>query len=376
MGSRKLFVVADPHLGSRKYPGVDPKVLETVISSSFYKAMAIASQRDDISRVVVAGDLFHGSVVPPGPVSDCSEAMALLDCGVDVLAGNHDTPNTDEDSSLHYITGLFGSGKRTRKLFSPGEITAEGFGSYLAIPFDRKYSARQAFDNAASMITTDCRVAIAHYGLTSSQWGDGSVLSKSPDFMDASDAIMFCRDHGIKTLICGHRHDFQVMKKGGVTVMCLGALSPTSFNQCGPDYGNFIVVDSDGDYELNVGVKGIPGLRYIRDLNFPNSDLIGCTCLTDNDSLPKKIDLSEDIEVLGIDPKKAKTISLNFVSPLSPNEAIVDAALEASTGYEELFTALTGKALSLFSGVDYSPKAPRGRNARYLDRACWRRDDR
>lgn len=119
--------MADIHLGAVRF---DVPALARDCLDAFRAALRLARERE-VDFIVLAGDVFHRSLVPPEVLRDADEALEEAG-GVPVLAidGNHDTPlYTERPSYLWYL------GQRGRLVFLRPFFDRETQ-SYQPVPWD------------------------------------------------------------------------------------------------------------------------------------------------------------------------------------------------------------------------------------------------
>ena len=197
---------------------------------------------------------------------------------------------------------------------------------------------------------------IAHYGLYDTDARSDRILGSAPDFISMQDAARFARDCGVKTIICGHRHDLFVRNIGGVTLVSLGALAPRTFREQGFDYGNVAFLNEQG--AVDVYKEAVPGVRFVTQSDVINRDISRYLCLTDDESLSSDPRMSRRLAwgsiflLAGRRKCKAGRSGGAFRGVLSSREA-VRAAVLRSVRRGEFPTMPFGaiqKALAIYAG--------------------------
>lgn len=266
--------VADVHLGNHQraggpvHSGINGRC-QLILNSLQLATIRAAEQRCD--RMVVCGDLFDGScpspqlvaaaqkVVREGRADDLSIRMTPR---VWIMRGNHDMESAAEDDDA--LGPLKPVASLVRK---PTEL--DGLTLFPFVVGD----TLQAIDAEGRKMSMSRPMRAAMEGRRTLAIHAGVRDEKTAHFLqDASDSVPLralvrvMGQQGFDLCVAGNWHDRRVWTEPAAiagqrpfTVVQIGALVPTGWDNQGLEYGGLLVVDDDtGEYEIHE----VPGPRF------------------------------------------------------------------------------------------------------------------
>jgi len=267
-----ICLVGDPHLGNVKFPyGDDPDLVTRIRVQAFRDSIQYCLGKR-CKYMVVLGDMFDSKslLVHPSIIKDLRNMLrygAERGMQYTIIAGNHDVSSKHE-SSLWYIDAPM-----VNIIYKPcifPIIGALASTPYIAVvPYMYHTTAKESLLSLSFSHTPN--ILIGHFSVhkQDSQF----YIKNDPWSVDLNWLIDYCVNRNINTVVLGHQHNYFKYERGGVTVCCLGALSPTSRSQQGYDYGN-IAFTSLLKPKLKVYKGAIGGYRYVTTNNISNDNKI------------------------------------------------------------------------------------------------------
>lgn len=270
----RIANVADVHLGNHRQHGgatrgsINDRCREGL--DVLHRALMLAVERR-CDWFVVHGDLFDTDRPPPALIAEVQQmfsGVAAYHCGVVLVLGNHDmTSSVANDSAMaplapvaHVVvraSALQLGGARLVAL--PHEVgfsqhTTETLGAALD-------GALHALGRGTNEDPTGPVVVGMHLGISDDStppWLRGAADSVPIDVL--MPALV---KRGIRWAVAGNWHDRRAWFDSGTTVLQLGALVPTGWDNPGLDgYGTVAIVDTDRP-AAGFEIEEVPGPRFV-----------------------------------------------------------------------------------------------------------------
>jgi DNA repair exonuclease SbcCD nuclease subunit len=320
-----ICLVGDPHLGRVKFRyGDDPEIITRYRLEAFRKSIQYCLDKKCKSMFVL-GDLFDSKSLLVHP-SIIHKLHQMLWYGIErglslnIIAGNHDLSSFG-DSSLWYVNNPMVS-----SFFDAGVYPIFGvlgtIPNIVVVPYKYHVSAKDCLEKIKpDVMKSDAKLLLGHFN-TCSQ--DALFYTKNdPWTVDLNYLVEYCKEVGLSQVVLGHQHKFFKYQRDGVSICCLGALSPTARDQQGYDYGN-VAFYSLTKNKLHVKKNAIKGIRYVRS-NEVTEDLEILHLLLDSDS-------SDKDGCIGIGLPESTNASLsttdNFYNEMGVFNAVKNSVLE------------------------------------------------
>lgn len=278
----KLAIIADVHVGNHRRCG---GVVENGLNERCRLAIDALRRAGELAleqgceALLVLGDLFETSDPSPRIVAATMDALdgahGLLEYGVIVMAGNHDTVSSAVgDNALgptRFVTAQVIDEPWYVRVFSdneslvtfvpyrpgnasdwlpPAVVEAMGEGS-------QEEDALTTPGSSASRLPL--RALALHLGIV--QPFTPAYLKASPDAVDYQAVAELARSHGFRTVVAGHWHQhWKSDPIGGpddhVTLVQVGSLCPRGWSDEGAHLYGKVVVLEDGKLPLVLEVGG------------------------------------------------------------------------------------------------------------------------
>lgn len=242
----KYAVVADVHIWNHKrhggalVRGINRRA--QLCLDVLREAVRVANSEQ--ARLIVAGDLVD-SAGPIQPQLAAAIRDAALSCslGVVFLPGNHDM-TADGDHSLGIYETASGGGTVVRPHITRLQ------GGVLGVPFNC-YASDIVAKNSGDLF-------VGHFGAYDDTFPPYLRASQGAKHVDALFAYM--KERNIRCMMLGDWHRRRTWQRGGMTVMQIGALCPTGWDNLGGfGYGTVALWDTETQ-ELTW--RELPGPRF------------------------------------------------------------------------------------------------------------------
>ncbi len=254
--TQPLSIIADVHVGNHRVAGgvstggINQRCREILTALEAAQRLAINNR----SGLVVAGDLFD--YTRPEPPVMAQVISIFNDTSAPyMIPGNHDmVSNAPGDHTLAPLeqagvadvqqchTGIRYWGEWTLLLcpFMPGDAR-EWFPAQMQ-RFQGKHLGRHA-------------VIVSHFGIIDER--TAPWLKDARDAIPVELAFKAMRSVGAKYLVVGNWHEHKSWQHDGMTIIQVGALVPTGFDNCGDSlYGSVITLDLDNNTWKRYRVPG------------------------------------------------------------------------------------------------------------------------
>ncbi len=259
--------VADVHVGNhRRFGGpveigLNRRCRHTV--ESFSLALQAAKDRG-AEALVVLGDLFDTSRPEPQVVAAIARAIKAHGLWVILLAGNHDIRTDARDD--HALAPLF---PLATIVDSPQLVQACPGVDLFLVPFSPRPAPQAIQDGIEQLLGTLApgghppsavrRVLCIHAGVIDDEtppW-----LRQSPDAVSVDDLTSYAEMGGMSHVFAGNWHDPALfVEDGKPTVLQVGALVPTGWDNPGWGYGTVALLDTKTG---EIDTVFVPGPRFL-----------------------------------------------------------------------------------------------------------------
>lgn len=285
--------VADVHLGNHKRHGgpvlasMNARCREavSVLAAAADKAIAAGAR-----VFLVAGDLFdydRPEAALLRAVQDIFERLRAAGCEPVLLVGNHDQEsNAPNDHALAPLAPV-------ATIIDRPSVLHYGSFRLVCVPF-QVGPAREWLPGVLAGLEVpedDARNVLAvHLGIRDEK--TAPWLSTASDAIDAEQLAALCLEHHIEYVYAGNWHDRRKWKFDHCTIMQLGALVPTGWDNPGlTGYGTLgLWRDGKGQHIV------IPGPRFIKvrtqdelDAYLDQNKSLGCRLLVSEEAMPGDI---------------------------------------------------------------------------------------
>lgn len=339
--------VSDIHVGNHKRCGgaVVSGINERcrLILASLAAACREAVDRG-CSDLFILGDLFDN--VRPEP-QVIAAVQSILDWGtllpVHILVGNHDQVST---SNGDHALGPLAAG-RVEIIQAPKVVTC-GSAQVLAIPFrpgdSSEYIQKVIAENRVGRIGRMHAVAF-HAGV----WDDKTppFLRSSSDSICVSKLTAAAAQAGYRYAFAGNWHNRRTWSLDGMTIMQVGALAPTGWDNPGPrGYGTLALWDEQSTRAVELAgprflaSDSMDALLELAQMVPAGSTIYGRLTIRPGDPLPNKPDVFAALEFLIEDDPEVTAAARTGAAE----------ARSADTLAQALFSYVGGMALP--DGVD------------------------
>ena len=267
MGRAKIRFVADVHVGNHKRFG--GPVVSGVNDRCRRILEVLEAAAEDADLLVVLGDLFDTSNPAPQVVAATVRALQLagpVKRQVQLLLGNHDMVSTQPGD---HALGIFDAavwpcreGVRFDVTEEP-QVWRDSEHPLFLLPF-RPEPVSEWFADAVTALAASPDVSrdqapilCFHAGVR--DHNTPKYLWSAPDAIDVDLLFAVMRSCGSKLAVCGNWHTHRTWTRDGMTVIQVGALVPTGFDNPGADYGYCVDVLHNG----SVRTVQKPGPRFL-----------------------------------------------------------------------------------------------------------------
>ncbi len=248
----KYAVVADVHIWNHKrhggalVRGINRRA--QLCLDVLREAVRVANSEQ--ARLIVAGDLVDSAgPIQPQLAAAIRDTALFCSLGVVFLPGNHDMA-ADGDHSLGIYEAVSGGGGAAVRPY----ITRLR-GGVLGVPFNCAVSDT-ALKNDAGVFDID--LLVGHFGVYDDTFPSYLRSSKEAKHVDVLFAYM--KERNIRCMMLGDWHGRRTWQRDGMTVMQIGALCPTGWdNPGGLGYGTVALWDTETQ-ELTW--RELPGPRF------------------------------------------------------------------------------------------------------------------
>lgn len=242
--------VADVHIGNHKQFGGELKV--GVNDRARRILSTLRDARANCHHFVVLGDLFDTSSPSPQLVRATMDALAVNHLGghkgkTCLLLGNHDMFSADEGDNalvpLHRVAYIHDSPEV--------HVLADNL-TLLAVPFRPEPMSEWFAETVGSLAADATRssqqpmipdaVLCFHGGVR--DHNTPKYLWSAPDAIDVDVLFTVMQRAGIRLAVCGNWHNARTWKRDNMTVVQVGALVPTGFDNAGWEYGGVLDFDT------------------------------------------------------------------------------------------------------------------------------------
>lgn len=252
----RLAIVADVHIGNHSIQGGPVVCSVNERCRSILGVLSHAKNTAHIlgcSHFIVAGDLFDSWRVPPQVIANTQRVFRDETMSVTVMAGNHDI------ASSAIGDGVISCLEDSARIVWNGVNNHDGL-SMLPWCDSSSIGAVEALLEEGRPKALVCHAGVLDSGMKE-EWKVGAH-----DAMPVGRLFEAMAKHGTKILFAGHWHEHRVWRQGDMTIVQVGALCPTGWDNPStigqPDpYGSLIIWDSNNPtvYQRHV----IPGPRFI-----------------------------------------------------------------------------------------------------------------
>jgi len=255
----KIASVSDPHVGNfPKFGGPHVSGINVRCSAALLSlSRAVqAANKAACAMFVINGDLFDIDTPTPQVEAAVIGSLRNFHGDVHIVAGNHDMHSASEgDNALgplaghatakgeifvHEVPSLLGS-----VLFAP--YNSSPVGEWLPQALDR-YRPETVF---------------GHFGI---------IDSSTPEFMQRSaadahewkDLALMMSKAGTTLLCVGNWHNPGSWASKHQRIEQVGALTPTGFDNLGPNFGRVLMIDTSRPLSMRVGAVSVAGPRFVK----------------------------------------------------------------------------------------------------------------
>ena len=283
----KIRFVADVHIGNHKRHGGE---MTAGVNDRCRRVLDVLEHAaEGVEQLVVLGDLFDTSNPTPQVLAATFEALQRPGSQrrrVQLLVGNHDMVSTTYgDNALALFAVIQGPRDGVRfDVTEDSEIYRDPAAPLFLLPF-RPEPVEEWFANEVTALAArfgasrdQAPILCFHAGVR--DHNTPRYLWSAPDSLDVDFLFDVMRSCGSKLAVCGNWHNHRVWKRDDMTVVQVGALVPTGWDNAGPDYGHVVDVLADGAVRIG---HTLPGPRFLsltaaeaRDWSGPPAKADGC----------------------------------------------------------------------------------------------------
>ena len=241
----KIAFCSDVHLGNHRVlggsmeRGLNRRCREAI--ASFQNALAVAKS-SGCEVFIIAGDLFDTANPPPTLIE--AAQLAINGCGMQVvlMLGNHEQGSTE--LGHHSLAPLWQCAEVVERpcsmLFGKEAPIEVSFLPYRPAP-TKEWLAKEMINFEA--VQSPRRILCMHMGIEDAHTDLWLRGSRDAVHVETLETLMHEGNYTFAT--AGHWHDGEIWESQGRTIIQLGALVPTGFDNPGPDFGSLFVIDGD-----------------------------------------------------------------------------------------------------------------------------------
>lgn len=261
----KIAAVADVHAHNpRRLAGAVERSLSRRCRDTLRvleRAYALA-HREGCSHMLVLGDLVDSTSPEPQLIGQLLQIVheARIRWGIVsiLLVGNHDQESDQEGD--HALAPFVPFGKDAIVVETPSVLPMDGF-DLILLPHAAAPPAPKRLASLLTGLTRPSRPAVLGMHAGISDDNTPHFLQGSADSIDVSVLRRAMIGAGVNVTLAGNWHDRREWRSGPSTVIQVGALVPTGFDNPGLDgYGGVAVLDSS---DMTVTVHTLEGPRFL-----------------------------------------------------------------------------------------------------------------